>query len=190
MVQPIKMKNCVNISKSGVLMFNELFRWSLFLDYYEYHKSLKVDCKELEWELLQLHRKIARVTMIHKIVNGQAAIPEQKFLQPVKRYTRNLHTNMTKAFQRPTGTKDCWVNSFSPIPSKTGTPFHNTSSTSKIPRYLSKKSPNTTTHLKLNKGVLSSSLSLPCHIAMKLVVDSNKTQESKEGGSHHCGQWF
>ena len=49
--------------------------------------------------------------MIHKIVNGQAAIPEQIFLQPVKRYTRNLHI---KAFQRPAGTKDCWVNLFFP----------------------------------------------------------------------------
>ena len=29
------------------------------------------------WEPLQLRRKIARVTMIHKIANGQAAISDQ-----------------------------------------------------------------------------------------------------------------
>ena len=80
-------------------------------DYSRYSSPTDMMTK-LKWEPLKQRRKIARVTMIHKIVNGQAAIPEQKFLQPVKRSSnRNQHT---KRFTRPNGKKDCWVDSFFP----------------------------------------------------------------------------
>jgi hypothetical protein len=65
----------------------------------------------LGWETLAQRRKVARVTMMYKISTGQAAIPERTFLQPVTRHSRNHHS---KAYQRPTGTKDCWVYSFFP----------------------------------------------------------------------------
>ncbi|XP_072025079.1 uncharacterized protein [Amphiura filiformis] len=42
----------------------------------------------LGWDSLEQRRKVARVTMMHKIANGQAAIPERTFLQPVNRRTK------------------------------------------------------------------------------------------------------
>jgi hypothetical protein len=65
----------------------------------------------LGWDTLDLRRKINRLALMHKITNNQAAIPMQTFLQPVTRFTRNQHT---KAFHRPSGKKDCWVNSYFP----------------------------------------------------------------------------
>ena len=45
MVLHIKMENFLNISKCGVLIFNEqLFLWCLFLDGYDYYDILKFDC--------------------------------------------------------------------------------------------------------------------------------------------------
>jgi hypothetical protein len=65
----------------------------------------------LGWETLAQRRKVARVTMMYKISTGQAAIPERTFLQPVTRRSRYHHS---KAYHRPQGTKDCWVDSFFP----------------------------------------------------------------------------
>ena len=48
---------------------------------------------------------------MHKIINNQVAILAQMFLQPVIRPSR-LQNN--KAYQRPSGKKDCWVHSFFP----------------------------------------------------------------------------
>ncbi len=49
--------------------------------------------------------------MMYKIVNGQVAIPAQKFLTPVSRPTRH---NNSKAFLRPRANKNCYKDSFFP----------------------------------------------------------------------------
>ena len=51
---------------------------------------------QLQWDSMQLRRKASRLTMMHKIVNDQVAIPASKFLQPAQRPTRLQNT--TKAF--------------------------------------------------------------------------------------------
>ena len=65
----------------------------------------------LGWDTLELRRKVNRLALMHKIINDQVAIPAQTFLQPVIRPTR-LQNN--KAYQRPSGKKDCWVHSYFP----------------------------------------------------------------------------
>ncbi|XP_072028222.1 uncharacterized protein [Amphiura filiformis] len=40
---------------------------------------------------LEQRKKVARVTMMHKIANGQAAIPERTFLQPERPYQTSCH---------------------------------------------------------------------------------------------------
>jgi hypothetical protein len=78
---------------------------------YDYMSSPTEMMKTLKWDSLQTRRKVNRTTMMCKITNGQAAIPAQQYLHPVTRTTRGLHN---KAYQRPAGNKDCWVNSFFP----------------------------------------------------------------------------
>ena len=78
---------------------------------YSPYSSVTTMLKNLEWDTLQLRRKAARLTMMHKIVNGQVAIPASDLLLPAKRPSR--HSN-SKSFIWPRTKKDCFKNSFIP----------------------------------------------------------------------------
>ena len=74
----------------------------------------------LGWDTLELRQKVNRLALMHKIINDQVAIPAQTFLQPVIPPTR-LQNN--KAYQRPSGKKDCWVHSYFPQTIKSWNPL-------------------------------------------------------------------
>ena len=67
--------------------------------------------KTLEWDTLQLRRQVNRLSLLHKTVHGQVAIPAQQFLLPVNRPTRR---NNSAAFIRPRANKSCYQDSFFP----------------------------------------------------------------------------
>jgi hypothetical protein len=67
--------------------------------------------KSLQWDTLESRRKVARISMLHKIHHGQAAVPAGKFLQPVTRQSRHNHN---KAYQLFSANKDCFKYSYFP----------------------------------------------------------------------------
>ena len=67
--------------------------------------------KNLEWDTLQLRRMAARLAQMHKIVNGQVAIPASDPLLPAKRPSRHFNS---KSFIWPRTKKDSFKNSFIP----------------------------------------------------------------------------
>ena len=60
--------------------------------------------KSLQWDTLEHRRKVARLSMFHKIHHGQTAIPAEEFLNQVKHHSRNLHN---LAYQPASFNKDC-----------------------------------------------------------------------------------
>jgi hypothetical protein len=54
--------------------------------------------EHLEWKSLEQRRKVARLTMMHKITNEKVAIPREGRLIPPKRLSIHMHV---KSFQIP-----------------------------------------------------------------------------------------
>ena len=68
----------------------------------------------LGWEPLQNRRKVARLTMLQKIRQGQVAIPAQTFLQPATS-RRSSRLNHNQCYTKPTGRTDYFLQSFFPL---------------------------------------------------------------------------
>ena len=81
----------------------------------DYRKTSSVTemLNKLDWIPLQERRRIGRITMLHKISNGQIAIPAGKFLQPVQTRTSSRR-NHNKAITRLTGRTEYYNQSFFP----------------------------------------------------------------------------
>ena len=78
---------------------------------YNRTSSVTTMLKSLQWDTLESRRKVARISMLHKIHHGQAAVPAGKFLQPVTRQSRHNHN---KAYQLFSANKDCFKYSYFP----------------------------------------------------------------------------
>ena len=68
----------------------------------------------LEWEPMQDRRKIARLTMLQKIRQGQVAIPAGSFLQPASSRRSSSRLNHTQSYIKPTSRSDFYLQSYFP----------------------------------------------------------------------------
>ena len=79
---------------------------------YDYHHtSVTKLVKELEWESLQLRRKINRLTVLHKAINGEIAIP---LPADVRRPSRKTRRRNSLTFVQLQARTDCYKFSFFP----------------------------------------------------------------------------
>ncbi|XP_072022924.1 uncharacterized protein [Amphiura filiformis] len=84
---------------------------------YRRTSSVTTMLKKLDWKPLHLRRKGACVSMFHKIVNNQVAIPAHEFVQPVQtRKSSRLSHN--QSYSRLTGRTDQYMNSYFPLTTK------------------------------------------------------------------------
>ena len=81
---------------------------------YRRTSSVTTMLNKLNWIPLRQRRKIARLTMIHKVINGQVAIPAHTFVQPAttRKSYRHNHKNQIK---RMCGKSDYYNQSFFPL---------------------------------------------------------------------------
>ena len=61
------------------------------LNYYERCATFTEMLKQLDWETLELRRKRARLTMLHKMHCKLVVIDQQKYLEPAGRSSRHTH---------------------------------------------------------------------------------------------------
>ena len=78
---------------------------------YDRRSSVSAMIDNLEWGTLAHRRKITRVTVFHKAIEGHLSIPVQNLLRPVQRSTRRSHS---KSFIELQTNKDCFKYSFIP----------------------------------------------------------------------------
>ena len=84
--------------------------------YRDYKKTSSVASmlSNLGWEPLQDRRKIARLTMLQKIRQGQVAIPAGSFLHPASSRRSSSRLNHTQSYIKPTGRSDFYLQSYFP----------------------------------------------------------------------------
>ena len=80
---------------------------------YRWTSSVTEMLNKLEWIPLQERRRIGRITMLHKIVHSQVAIPARKFLQPVQTRSSS-RLNHNQSIKRLTGRTNYYSQSFFP----------------------------------------------------------------------------
>ena len=68
--------------------------------------------KDLNWETLQLRRKVDRQTNFHQAVAGHLAVPVLNVLRPVERDSRHTSTNIS--YTPIQANKDCYKYTFIP----------------------------------------------------------------------------
>ena len=78
---------------------------------YDRRSSVSAMIDNLEWGTLAHRRKITRVTVFHKAIEGHLSIPVRNLLRTVQRSTRKSHS---KSFIELQTNKDCFKYSFIP----------------------------------------------------------------------------
>ncbi len=78
---------------------------------YNRESSVTAMLQDLQWSTLAHRRKIQRLTVFHKAVEGYLSIPVRKLLHPVQRSTRRSHS---KSFIELQANKDSFKYSFIP----------------------------------------------------------------------------
>ena len=78
---------------------------------FDRRSSVTTMIESLKWETLSHRRRIIRLSTFQKAYEGHLAIPIQKLLHPVQRFTRKSHS---KAFIEVQANKDCLKYSFLP----------------------------------------------------------------------------
>ena len=84
--------------------------------YRDYKKTSSVTSmlSNLWWEPLQDRRKIARLTMLQKIRQGQVAISAESFLQPASSRHSSGQLNHIQSYIKPTSRSDFYLQSYFP----------------------------------------------------------------------------
>ena len=84
--------------------------------YRDYKKTSSVTSmlSNLGWEPLLDRRKIARLTLLQKIRQGQVAIPAGSFLQPASSHRSSSRLNHTQNYIKPTSRSDFYLQSYFP----------------------------------------------------------------------------
>ncbi|XP_072018059.1 uncharacterized protein [Amphiura filiformis] len=81
---------------------------------YRRTSSVTTMLEKLDWKPLHLRRKVACVSMFHKIVNTQVAIPAHEFVQPVQT-RKSSRPGHTQSYSRLT---DQYMNSYFSLTTK------------------------------------------------------------------------
>jgi hypothetical protein len=81
---------------------------------YRRTSSVTTMLKKLDWKPLHLRRKVACLSIFHKAINNQVAIPAHEFVQPAQT-RRSARLNHNQSYRRITGRTDLYINSFFPL---------------------------------------------------------------------------
>ena len=60
---------------------------------YDWQTSVSGLIRDLGWDMLSTRRKIARLNILHKAIEGHLALPVKNYLRPAQRQTRRSHSS-------------------------------------------------------------------------------------------------
>ena len=94
-----------SVQRRGARFVSNDYRWT---------SSVSKMLTKLNWNPLEHRRRASRLTMLHKISQGQVAIPAHKFIQPVQTRSSS-RVNHSKAYTRIPGKSNVFNDSFFPL---------------------------------------------------------------------------